>query len=241
MVTQMDKVQLLLDYDKDMLNKLIEARNYVEAAKLELEEKNIHLKGLKSTQESKLTSKELKRDELYVVQAELQNDVEALEQLEAQYNADANMLMEVLKQQEVKRAYIEGDMMWPLPASYQYISSPFGMRLHPILGKRLMHTGIDIPAPGGTSIYAAKGGTVINAAYLGSYGNAVIIDHGGGIHTLYGHSSKLLVSEGDVVNKGDVVALVGSTGRSTGNHLHFEVRENGVYVDPKKYLFNSKE
>jgi murein DD-endopeptidase MepM/ murein hydrolase activator NlpD len=115
------------------------------------------------------------------------------------------------------------------------------MRMHPILRKYKMHTGIDIDADKGDSIIAANKGTVIIAKYdRNGYGNMIVIDHGGGITTLYGHASKLLVSVGDEVNAGQVIAKVGSTGLSTGPHLHFEVRVDGTPKNPLSngYLSN---
>ncbi|HZP84299.1 MAG TPA: peptidoglycan DD-metalloendopeptidase family protein [Chthonomonadaceae bacterium] len=112
------------------------------------------------------------------------------------------------------------------------ITSGFGSRFHPILHRRKMHTGIDFGAGYGAPIHAAGGGTVILAAYTRGYGNCVIIDHGNGVTTLYGHCSALMVSEGQVVHQGQTIARVGSTGMSTGPHLHFEVRRNGVPVPP---------
>ncbi len=116
------------------------------------------------------------------------------------------------------------------------ITSPFGYRVHPILGTRRLHTGIDMSAGSGTPIRAAASGRVILAAYYGGYGNAVIIDHGGGISTLYAHQSRIAVSKGSQVGAGDTVGYVGSTGFSTGPHLHFEVRQNGTPVNPVSYL-----
>ena len=126
-------------------------------------------------------------------------------------------------------------MTWPAPG-YSRVSSPFGYRIHPIFGTKKMHTGIDIAAPMGASIVAATDGVVQSAGGLGGYGNAVIIDHGGGIATLYAHNSKLLVSAGQSVQRGQVIAKAGSTGYSTGPHLHFEVRKNGTYINPLPWI-----
>lgn len=131
--------------------------------------------------------------------------------------------------------YVGGEFTWPCPAS-RYISSSFGNRLHPTLNVWKFHTGIDIGCSAGKNIVAAASGKVIMSQWYGGYGNCVMIDHGGGIVTLYGHASKLLVSKGQVVKQGQVIALVGSTGRSTGPHLHFEVRKNGQYIDPMSYF-----
>ncbi|HVI41383.1 MAG TPA: M23 family metallopeptidase, partial [Anaerovoracaceae bacterium] len=121
-------------------------------------------------------------------------------------------------------------------ASSTRVTSEFGMRYHPILKVNKMHTGIDIGAASGTKVLAANSGTVIKAGWNNSYGNVVMIDHGGGIVTLYAHNSKLLVSTGDVVAKGQNISLVGSTGNSTGPHIHFEVRVNGEYKNPRDWL-----
>jgi murein DD-endopeptidase MepM/ murein hydrolase activator NlpD len=112
------------------------------------------------------------------------------------------------------------------------VTSGFGYRYHPILHRRKLHTGTDFGAPYGAPIRAAAGGTVLLAQYNHGYGNCVIIDHGSGVTTLYGHASELLVSEGETVTQGQVIARVGATGLATGPHLHFEVRHNGVPVSP---------
>jgi murein DD-endopeptidase MepM/ murein hydrolase activator NlpD len=116
------------------------------------------------------------------------------------------------------------------------ITSGFGWRMHPVLGYERFHAGIDIGADYGSTIYAADQGIVMFAGWYGGYGNAVVIDHGGGITTLYGHTSELYVVEGQTVSKGTAIAAVGSTGLSTGPHLHFEVRRQGEPTDPMAYL-----
>ena len=126
-----------------------------------------------------------------------------------------------------------GQMIFPTGGR---ITSRFGTRTHPVLGYRRFHAGIDFGASSGTPVNAADSGRVIFSGWYGGYGNAVIIDHGGGITTLYGHNSRLLVSEGQTVQQGQAIAAVGSTGLSTGPHLHFEVRRNGNPVDPLGFL-----
>ncbi len=126
--------------------------------------------------------------------------------------------------------------IWPLPAGYTNITSPFGYRNHPISGTYKMHTGTDIYAERGTDIYAVLPGTVITAGYSGSYGNYVVIDHGGGVSTLYAHCSSLSVSAGQTVEQGHVIGHVGMTGSATGNHLHIEWRVNGVAENAMNHL-----
>jgi murein DD-endopeptidase MepM/ murein hydrolase activator NlpD len=128
-----------------------------------------------------------------------------------------------------------GSFIWPL-SGYRTITDDYGMRYHPILKTRRMHTGMDIAAPKGVPIMAAQSGEVILAGWYGAYGQAVIIDHGAGVATLYGHQSVLKVKVGQQVTKGDTIGLVGSTGWSTGPHLHFEVRVNGSPANPHNYV-----
>jgi murein DD-endopeptidase MepM/ murein hydrolase activator NlpD len=128
-----------------------------------------------------------------------------------------------------------GSSGWGMPASGG-VTSGFGMRFHPVLHRTKLHTGTDFGAGYGAPIYAAKSGTVIFAGWQTAYGNMVIIDHGGGFSTLYGHASSLNVSGGQSVRRGQHIANVGSTGFSTGPHLHFEIRVNGSPVNPLRYL-----
>ncbi|MFB6364671.1 murein hydrolase activator EnvC family protein [Paenibacillus elgii] len=133
--------------------------------------------------------------------------------------------------------YGGGKFGYPLPRVVQ-MSSDFGTRTDPINGRKAGHTGLDLPSPNGTDIFAAEDGVVIVASWWSGYGNCVVIDHGKGVWTLYGHirNDGIVVEKGDTVKRGQKIAEVGSTGRSTGNHLHFEVRIDGDPVDPKPYL-----
>ena len=134
--------------------------------------------------------------------------------------------------------YIGGEMAWPVPG-YTRITSNYGMRTHPITGIYKLHTGVDIGAPMGANFVASNDGIVTKAEYNGAYGNMIIIDHGGGISTLYAHGSEILVTVGQKVKKGESVLKVGSTGYSTGAHAHFEVRVNGQEVNPLPYITNN--
>lgn len=126
-------------------------------------------------------------------------------------------------------------MTWPVPG-YTRISSKFGNRIHPISGQRKLHKGIDIPAPAGVPVVAANSGKVIMSKYSNGYGNFIAVDHGGGIVSYYAHNTERLVSVGDNVSKGQKIATIGTTGNSTGNHSHFEIKKNGEFVDPLGYL-----
>jgi murein DD-endopeptidase MepM/ murein hydrolase activator NlpD len=133
------------------------------------------------------------------------------------------------------RTELGGRFAFPI-ASFKRLSSPFGYRRHPIHGNTRMHTGVDLASWTGTKIFAADSGTVIRSGWFGGYGYCVMIDHHNGYVTLYGHCSKLLVDVGDNVRRGDYIAQVGSTGASTGPHLHFEVRRNSTPIDPQPFF-----
>ncbi len=167
--------------------------------------------------------------------AALEKDIKALEKQIAQQ--EAIEAEERRKKGGTSTAIGKGDgsLIWPIK-NYRPVTSSYGYRRDPFTGKTAFHNGLDIAAPHGTNILAADGGTVIRASRYDSYGECVIVDHGKGMITLYAHCSGYNVKVGQKVDKGDVIAFVGSTGRSTGNHLHFVVRINGQYMDPTKYL-----
>ncbi len=170
--------------------------------------------------------KQLSEEEL-ALQAEIDQYYQDINDIEAE--------IVMLTTANIGTDYAGGAMAWPVPG-YSRISSPFGMRTHPITGVYKLHTGTDISAPMGTNFIAANDGIVIKASYNRAYGNMVIIDHGGGVSTLYAHGSEILVEVGQTVEKGTPVLKVGSTGYSTGAHAHFEVRINGEYVDPMNFV-----
>lgn len=162
---------------------------------------------------------------------ELKNILENLQEIN---KLDSSVVNNLSKTEAKLQTYIDAiPTLWPVVGR---ISSEFGSREDPFNSSEKNHAGMDIAASEGTSIKAAASGKVTFAGKKGNYGNCVIINHSSGITTLYGHASKLLVKEGQKVKKGDVIAKVGSTGRSTGPHLHFEVRINGTPVNPRKYL-----
>lgn len=152
-------------------------------------------------------------------------------------NKDARAVFQAWKQFDTGMTASRGVAVPSLrPIEKMSLSSSYGMRVHPITGRVARHNGIDIPAPRGTPIYATADGVVGRAQVLGGYGNYVDINHGNGIETRYGHMSRYSVRAGQQVKKGDVIGYVGSTGRSTGNHLHYEVRLDGTPVNPMPFV-----
>jgi murein DD-endopeptidase MepM/ murein hydrolase activator NlpD len=236
LLTRMDKIQLLLDYDQETLLALVEAREFVALKKTELEQKKSDLEAIKVEVELEKVKLQASVNLLEKRKVVLEQNHQALSNQLDQLNEDAEQVANIIKDLELRKIYVGGSMRWPLDINRTTISSPYGERIHPILLTKKLHTGIDVSAPKGSPVYAAQSGQVIYADWLGSYGMAVMIDHGGGIITLYGHNSALVATLGQEVKFGDVISKVGSTGRSTGNHLHFEVRVNGDYVDPFEYV-----
>ncbi len=245
-----DYVASISEYDRQMLEKYEETRKQVEEleARLVVEQQELEVqeKETKDKVEAIEVLVEAKEAELETVNGQIASK----EQLIAEYEADIEEQNRVIQELEAaaKRAaeeaaqtgastqkYDGGIFAWPCPA-YTRISSPFGYRMHPTLGVVKFHNGVDLAAPAGSAILAAYDGTVISAAYNDSMGNYVMINHGDGIYTIYMHASALYVSAGQKVTKGETIAAVGTTGRSTGNHLHFSVRVNGEYVDPMGYI-----
>jgi Membrane proteins related to metalloendopeptidases len=225
-------MSLISRNDKKIVGELNAAKLDVEFKKKNQEEQKQELIEKVNQKKERLNSLKASRAELDTQIEQSKTQLSKLEKEEDALIAESNRLNSVIKNLSKKgKKYTGGSMVWPLPSSYT-ITSSFGMRKHPILRKIKMHTGIDIDADKGDSIVAANSGTVIIAGWQSGYGNTVVIDHGGGITTLYAHCSKLLVKAGSEVKAGKVIAKAGSTGLSTGPHLHFEVRKDGKPVNP---------
>lgn len=173
------------------------------------------------------------RETRYTRMAAIAGDVETAELALRELEASSYEIAMMLQASTYTSSSAGGPLIRPIDAP---ITSGFGMRRHPIFGGTRMHTGVDMPAPYGTHIHAARDGLIVYSGWKRGYGNTVIIDHGNGLATLYAHASSLEVSVGETVRRGQVIARVGSTGWSTGNHLHFEVRINGEPVDPEGYI-----
>ncbi|MBE9138700.1 peptidoglycan DD-metalloendopeptidase family protein [Nodosilinea sp. LEGE 07088] len=198
----------------------------------------------KRNQVALLQQQLLSQKQQYEAEADLEKDLiarlkdrrGALEAAEAQLARDSEQVAGLIRQKiAASTGVIRGTGRFVFPANAN-ISSGFGNRRHPILGYNRFHAGIDFAASYGSTIRAADSGQVIFSGWYGGYGQTVIIDHGGGLSTLYAHASRLVVSEGQTVQQGQAIAAVGSTGLSTGPHLHFEVRRNGNPIDPREFL-----
>ena len=251
LLSAVDDIGEIMQRDKELEDEYIRAKENTEAVKAEYEDYRADINS--------------KQDELRLEQLELEKDIEEannlilaieqdLEGKQAEYDAimaeeeaTNDALSKLVAQLEAERAVYAppsagggseasgtGSFVFPV-ASYVYISSRFGMRVHPITGVYKSHTGMDIASNQGTTVYAADSGTVVLAEWYGGYGNCIMIDHGNGFKTLYGHLSVISVANGQTVSQGQTIGNVGSTGNSTGPHLHFEVYKNGDRIDPEQF------
>lgn len=241
-------VEKVLSYGYQQLKLYEDTRKYVELCKEELElERDILNETIASVEKEQHTLEELieqKRQDITSYEADIRNKEKVIKEYQEEIKAQEEeiKLLEAAVAEEKKKllesqklTYDGGVFKFPL-AKYTRISDEYGMRMHPILKVEQFHNGVDFAAPKGTAIYAAYDGRVTAATYSSTMGNYVMIDHGDGLFTIYMHASVLYVKKGQVVVKGEKIAGVGTTGRSTGNHLHFSVRLNGEYVSPWNYL-----
>lgn len=230
----------VLQEDKALFDEIKCEKALLEQQKALLEKEKLKASLLKRQQEENKALLEREKKNRVTLLREIESKrieyERALEELERNSQEIERMLLALEKTPEGQKRLAhpwKGGFIYPLRGQ---LTSRFGMRTHPIYGIRKMHTGIDLSAPQGTPIRASAGGVVVYAGWWGGYGKVVIIDHGGGISTLYGHCSAIYVNKGQNVSQGEVIATVGATGLATGPHLHFEVRKNGKPVDPLSYL-----
>ena len=239
-------IQQMIESDTILLDEIEQEKEEIEKSKNSLEEQkaSIKLKKAKKEQLAVITQNNKTLKEQAV--ANLSEEEIQLQQKIEEYKSEESKIEALIKlatnEYEYTGDYTGGVMAWPIAKSGTYITSAYGVREHPIQGVIKQHTGIDIGNAGfGAPVIAAADGIVTMAGYYGGYGNCVIINHGNGISTLYGHGQKILTEVGKEVKKGDLILEVGSTGNSTGPHLHFEVRINGSCVDPMPYLQGNSE
>ena len=245
-----DYVERVINYDQQMWQDYKAVRQYVELCKEELElEKEVLDEAEAAVEEEQRTLEALieqKRQDILNYESDINNKEKAIREYEEEIKAEEEEIatLEALIAEEKKRilassgvvlTYDGGAFKFPV-ASYTRVSDEYGPRIHPTLKVPQFHNGVDLAAPKGTAIYAAYDGVVVAATYGGTMGNYVMIDHGDGLYTIYMHASALYVKKDDIVVRGETIAAVGSTGRSTGNHLHFSVRLNGQYTSPWNYI-----
>ena len=239
LMTRMDVLKRIIKHDYDLIMKVKEEKTTVENTRAQLEKDKAEAEVLVADAQAKKAKVEDKESEQQVLLDQAIYDRDTSERMYEEIMAASQEVANMIRRSQMSSAGYSGapagagGMIWPISGP---ITSEFGWRTHPIFGTSRFHSGLDIGGDYGMPIYAAASGTVIYAGWISGYGNAVIIDHGGGVTTLYGHNDSLNVSEGENVAQGQVIAMCGSTGNSTGPHCHFEVRENGEPVSPYGYL-----
>lgn len=234
---RMDVVEQIAAYDNAVLKELKDSEQKIELLKKEIEQERANVLTVMESSLAKKRELAAKKQASQKIIDELEaSEMEITEELKKAKKAEQEAASQIaqLVSGDTSR-YVGGQLMWPTTNSYT-ITSPYSMRVHPTLGVYKQHTGVDIGAAYGTSVLAAGEGTVIISGWNNAWGNYVVINHGGGITTLYAHNSQLLVSKGQRVTRGQTIAKVGSTGYSTGPHIHFEVQVNGKAVNPMPYL-----
>ena len=234
-------VEEIMDYDNQVMNELIAIREQIEADKTALETARQEQKDAKAEQEAAKAELKSQQAQVDALIAEISGQESQVKAAEAKLQAAANAADAEIRAAEKELASqianvpSESGFLWPLPGRYN-LSSLYGSRKHPVTGKANNHTGIDVPAPSGTPIQACKSGVVTTSTYNNSYGNYVVVSHSDGTSTLYAHMSRRNASKGQTVSQGQVIGYVGTTGSSTGNHLHLEIRVNGSRRDPINYF-----
>jgi len=237
-LTRLDTVKRVIETDKLLLAEFQQQKNLIEQKRDELKEQEAQIIAQREIVKEKRATIVSRQGERKRLLAQLEKEEEEYERQYQQLLADSAALTKKIQELQAKnkRAYMgTGEFRWPVPSSTR-VTSDYGWRIHPILKTKRFHDGVDIAAPSGSSVVAADDGIVIYTGWYGSYGNTIIVDHGGSISTQYSHLSKILVENGAKVNKGDEIGLVGSTGLSTGPHLHFTVRKNGELANPWNWL-----
>ena len=242
MLSNTERTADVLEYDRNLMDTLEREKESLGDRKSELENARKAQEKAKTELAEDKKEAQSKTSDMQAYIDKLANDTAKTEQmladaqkLDDELNARLEQALKALAEKEVPQYTVDkNSMMWPVSVNYNTISSPYGMRY--IFGSNYMHYGIDIPAPAGSNVYACQSGVVEIATSHSSYGNYIVINHGGGYATLYAHNYQLLVSAGTQVSKGDVIALVGRTGSATGNHCHLEVRYNGAHQNPLNFL-----
>jgi len=239
-LVRFELLKKIAEKDMELVEEIDRQRIIAEEKKEELEKKRDYVVLLKKQSEAKLAQLEAQKKEQQSFLAQVRQEKSVIERALAELEGDSEKLASRIRAIQVSRSGSgltgpNGKFNWPTPG-YTRVTSDYGMRIHPVLKTRRMHTGVDIGAPNGSSAVAGELGEVIYAGWFGGYGWTVVVDHGGDISSMYPHLSKITVNEGDIVARGQEVGKIGTSGLSTGPHIHFEVRENGDPVNPWSYL-----
>ena len=234
---RMQYVNDIMGYDKEILDELQAIQDTIQERTDEIAENHAEQQAVVDIQKEKMDEMEAVVAQKKALMKSYESDVAKYEKLvKANEANDAAILRQMNASSSPARTYTgNGKFQWPVPASSR-ISSEYGYRTSPISGKREFHNGLDIPAPYGSAIVATEAGTVTYSGWMNGYGYTIIIDHGSGITSLYGHNSSLVAKKGAKVSKGQTVAKCGSTGWSTGNHCHFTISKGGSAVNPHNYV-----
>lgn len=234
---RMQYVNDIMGYDKEILDELQEIQDTIQEKTDEIAENHAEQQAVVDIQEEKMQEMEAVVAQKKALWKSYESDLSKYEKLvKANEANDAAILRQMNASASPTAVYTgNGKFQWPVPASSR-ISSEYGYRTSPISGKKEFHNGLDIPAPYGSAIVATEAGTVTYSGWMNGYGYTIIIDHGSGITSLYGHNSSLVVKKGSKVSKGQTIAKCGSTGWSTGNHCHFTISKNGSAVNPHNYV-----
>lgn len=240
-LTRYDLLNIIVEQDIELIESINEDKRELDLKKCGLEVKQKELLNIKAECLAQKEELDAQKHEKQKLLGSVRQEKEAYERALNELERTSQELKAIIRQYQESNsggqtAAGTGTYTWPAPG-HTRITDPYGMRFHPIIKQRRMHTGMDIAAPMGADIVAADNGTVIYAGWMSGYGKVLILDHGKGMSTLYAHQSRFLVGKGANVEKGQAIGKVGSTGWSTGPHLHFEVRINGTPTNPAPYVY----